>query len=180
MLGILGYKAAIHSSLKAFLCIRYWQVWQVEAYCHRKFRIQHYWHFFITRHCHQSLLFIRLFSLLLTNKFPEEIRINYCLYCGEKKEKKKKKRNRILWTYPSILTKAWENSSEHDLSSPISTASPSCTLRLLRFMRGDKWSHSLTSCASDSLWLTSTAFRGTFSQSRGVKCSVCTSLMLGC
>lgn len=50
-----------------------------------------------------------------------------------------------------LLTKAWGNSSEHDMSSPISTASPSYMLRPLCFMQNKKQIHYLTGCALNLL-----------------------------
>lgn len=64
-----------------------------------------------------------------------------------------------------LVTKAWENSRQHDLSSPLTAASPSFTPGSRRFMRDERRMHHLTGCASDSLWLAFAAFRQAFNQS---------------
>lgn len=111
----------------------------------------------------------------LANMFQQMIR--YIEVEGEKDRKG------VCWFAAlRLVTKAWENSRQHGLSSPITAASPSFTPGSRRFMRDQRRMHHLTGCASDWLWLASAAFWEAFNQSSNgnVTLTLPPSRVLGC
>lgn len=95
-------------------------------------------------------------------RFGKYVPANDSVYWGGRRKRYK---GSLLTAASRLVTKAWENSRQHDLSSPITAASPSFTPGSRRFMRDERRRHHLTGCASDSLWLASAAFKEAFNQS---------------
>lgn len=102
-------------------------------------------------------------SLLLTKKIQQICSSKWFPILRWKEEKIEKG---VCWFAGlRLVTETLENSRQHDLSSPITAASPSFTPGSRRFVRDERRMQHLTGCASDWLWLASAAFWEAFNQS---------------